>query len=214
MKYINLAFDDNHVQDWGKLIPFLDKHNIMATFYLAFCDTYTKEDWDIINKLIERHHIIGSHGLNHLRAGVCDLTQSERENLRKPVHQLNWIWFLKNEIEENNELIYKNTGWVVKHYSYPMGNRTDNSDKILLGYFNSIKRGGGGVYLAGKFPRVFGSLAFDKRASQPECGHEKTAINIKDGEVFCCYMHRPIYSRLEFLVSLGYKFITIEDLCQ
>ena len=211
MKYIYLSVDDNHITEWYNLNLYLMDNNVALTFFLSHINNYSIKDWYKVKRL-SIIHTIGNHGVNHLRAGVCDLSLEKRKELKKPVHTLLWDEFIKSEIIEGNKSIAEKTGYTPKHYSYPMGNRTENSDIELLKYFKTLKKGGGGVYNINDFPFVYGALDFGKRADQAFCGHEKKSLKIKDGQVFCCYMHKPIKHRLDWLINLNYKFVTIEDI--
>ena len=213
MKYIFLSIDDNHISEWYQYIDFFSDNNMKVTFFLSHLNGFTKETWEHISEFKEQGHCMGFHGVNHLRAGVCDLPLDDRKKLRKKVHQHNWFGFMAKEIIAGIEILFDN-GITPEHYSYPCGNRTDKTDIRLLKIFKSLKKGGGGKYPFDKFPRVYGALNYGKKPNQYFSGHERILRNLKDGEVATLYMHEPVKHRISELIKYKYKFVTVEELVE
>ena len=210
-KHIYLSIDDNHVGKWYQYINFFKDNNVKVTFFLSHLNGFTEENWNQILELKENGHSIQFHGLNHLRAGVCDVSLEDRKQLKKVVHEYNWLGFYEEEIKAGWDILRSN-GIVAEHYSYPMGNRTDETDVRLLKIFKSLKRGGCGKYAFDNFPKVYGSVNYGKRPTQYFSGHERILKGLKDGEVATLFMHEPVQHRLNELVKYGYQFVTIEEL--
>ena len=211
MKYIYLSIDDNHIIKWYDYIDFFNKHKMKVTFFLSHLKDYSESAWEIIKLFKSQGHCIGFHGVNHLRAGVCDMPLEDRKKLKKKVHQYNWYLFMEKEIFAGEAIMAKYKIYP-EHYSYPCGNRTDKTDERLLRVFKSLKKGGGGKYPFDNFPKVYGALNYGKKPDEYFSGHERILKNLKDGEVATLYMHEPVKHRINELIKYGYEFITIEDL--
>lgn len=215
-KIILLGFDDEHILEWSQAADLMKHYGIKATFYISGVLGLSPLKWKILKRLREAGHEIAFHGVNHLRAGVvCDPEKPEIYK-KKNVHSIrNWDEFLAKEITPGL-IKFREMGFVINHYSYPMGNRNDESDRVLLKYFKTLRRGGCGLYSLASFPRVYGALNHGRRPGQPWSGHEGLLSRARAGEVVSLFMHEPVMHRIEWLGKTGrrngFTFRTIENI--
>jgi len=211
---IILAFDDCFISEWYECLPFFARHNMRVTFYLAYLSTIDSEQWKKLQAISEAGHVIGFHGLNHMRAG--EVSKPPNDPTRK--HQItSWEEFLDVDIRPGIELLSEHfDGWY-KHYAYPYGNRSDESDKVLLRYFHTLRTGGRNLYPVHEVPRVYATFDFGKKPDEQLCGHEGLVkVAGEQEKIVAFHMHRPVIHRLEFLAAeathYGLTFYTANDI--
>jgi len=220
---IILSFDDTSILQWHSLLPLFKKFNLYATFYISEMESLDAEQWNCLFELQETGHVIGHHGFRHRRAGEVDVFRDPKnkrkmERLRdEPVFKT-WDEFFETDIDPGIEL-FKKHGLRCYHYSYPFGNRTEKSDKMLLTRFKTLRRGGRGLYTPNKVPRIYSAYNFGKHPNRTTCGHEKLLNMAGDQKkVVCFYMHEPVMSRLEYIVRIAQKyhfeFYTADDIVE
>ena len=209
---IVLSFDDCFIDQWYEYRMFFRKHEVKATFYLAYINSITTDQWKKMLNLMLDGHEIGFHGVEHLRAG--EVSKSLDDPTRK--HDIaSFNVFVNREIIPGLVIVANMIGRAPKHYSYPYGNRSDESDKILGTIFTTLRRGGRGVY-EGRLEKIFAASNYGKREKQVLSGHEPLIeLAASKKKLVSLYMHAPIQHRLEYLVErvekLKLKFYTVEE---
>jgi peptidoglycan/xylan/chitin deacetylase (PgdA/CDA1 family) len=175
-----LSFDDLWVDEWYATFA---ESRIKVTFYPATIGNLAEDGWKKLKALEDAGHTIGFHGLNHLRAGV-EVTARGPER------------FLADEIMPGLRLFEEHGMRWPLHYSYPYGNRTAQSDDVLLDIFRTLRGVGGDrtyspVHL--KRMRIFlaNSMKNDHRALLERTILEKGAAFV--------YLHQPAPDRLRVI---------------
>jgi peptidoglycan/xylan/chitin deacetylase (PgdA/CDA1 family) len=129
VKQISFTFDDVPNSAFLNAQPILDQHELKATFYLAlsFLDLddqnenlYSKDD---ITKCFSNGHELGCHTYSHIH-----FYQNSNSN------------FVERNIQTNqeklNELGIQET---FQNFSYPYGEQTKKSKKVVSGKFNTAR---------------------------------------------------------------------------
>lgn len=188
-----LCFDDCHIDEWYHSIGYFDHHNMKVTFYLSDIAgiRLINHGWEKVHELEVHGHTIGYHGMNHLRAGNMIAEEGcEVFMAREIIVGLN---ILKDEGFED-----------IRHYCYPYGNRTEESDKCLLTVFDTLRQGGRKMYTLGeiKEARLIQSAHYQKKLGIKNL-HEGVLRQLIERKCFkALYMHNIIQHRLDFLTSL------------
>jgi len=197
-----LSFDDCHIQDWYNFLPFFQKHEIKATFYISNIKDLNVDDWAKIQKIQDDNHCIGLHGYSHIRAGL-------------EVGKLGCKRYLEKEITPALALLSKHGITNVKHFSYPWGNRTPESDACLLKYFKTLRIGGIKNYRIGEVQKIkiINSTYIGMKNENGFRWRQKFILHtIVNKKVAFCYMHKPIESRLEWLVNQNINIYSMSEL--
>jgi len=210
-----LSFDDGaNIDAWHSALPVLKEERIFAMFYVSDIPNIHTEQWDKLREIADAGHVIGHHGYKHRRAGEVfkRLDDPDRRDEERFTDFSKWFAL---EIEAASDVLAAH-GFVAEHYSYPYGNRCEESDVALLRHFKTLRMGGRGVYLPSAVPRVYGALDFGKHPESEHCGHEPLlAQALCAGAVVSFYMHAPIESRLRSMAktarSYDAPFLTRED---
>ena len=120
-----LTFDDDYVDDWNKANNILAKYNWKATFFVTHFDKLKPQEIQELKNLQNKGNEIAAHGLNHQHTVLF-------------VKENGTDAFVKQEINPMLTLM-KNDGFNVTNFSYPYGNRTEETDKLLFQHFNFLR---------------------------------------------------------------------------
>lgn len=210
-----LSFDDQHIREWHTCLPLFAKHKAHVTFYVSPMYPKPMEDgeWELLREIKEAGHTIGFHGLRHLRAGNM-------------VHDDGCKAYADAEILPGLKLMKKNGIGDIHHFSYPYGNRTEDSDRCLLQMFDTLRMGGFNPYLPKELreARLIRSMSFGARAERK---FRNFRNGIRQNKVVCTYMHKPVgkitpsmsfpmeywlESIMDFGTRAGAKFYGMEEL--
>lgn len=130
-----LSFDDWHYREWHGLLNILEYNKAKVTFYVAFNSGDEKigvtthipkaDEWDMLRNLRDEGHTIGYHSYRHKGA------KTTLEKLG--IHE-----YLKNDMVPGLWLL-RDYGFIIKHFAYPHGSRSDKTDEILNEYFVTLR---------------------------------------------------------------------------
>lgn len=129
---IAITFDDRHVSDWSMADSRLNDYNWKATFYIPYFDKLTVEEIQQLHELNNAGHEIAGHGLNHLNAVAYISSEGSNEYLNAEI--LPMINLMENE------------GFSTISFAYPFGLGNQETDSILLNYFDIIRGTDRGIY--------------------------------------------------------------------
>ena len=207
-----LSFDDSWVDAWHDWMPYFEEHGVRATFYISNMEELTDTHWGKLKHMHFLGHTIGHHGFRHLRPGAVG-----KVHPKCPIESAmkDFAEFIEIDIKPGAEAMHQHDIPCL-HYSYPYGNRHEESDTQLLGLFKTLRIGGRGIYEPGKVPRIHSAYNFGKRSDKRFCGHEALLyVAAKDRSHVCFYMHDPVEHRIKWLVehakATDMKFATIEE---
>lgn len=135
---VSLTFDDGLRCQLEHGVPVLDKHGLPATFFLVantdpiHTDGYRHPDWkkttwsksdiQLLKRMVQRGHEIGSHSVSHRRP---ELTKDP-----------------KGEAEKSKEWIEHRIGAEINSYCYPFSYVTQRIKKAVIGAGYQQARGG------------------------------------------------------------------------
>lgn len=192
-----LTFDDNFLSLWASVLPRLQDADIEATFYLSNIGGFSLNDWNNLGRIIRAGHTIGYHGFNHLR--VTD-----------GIRDMGWIKYQHDEIFQGLELIKKNMGIkAIRHYSYPWGTGTIETDRSFLTIFDTLRYGGREFFSNDdllKKKTIFHAANFGKNPKAEECGNEDIVhYTVSHNFATVLLMHKPIPHRLDWLELMKKK---------
>jgi peptidoglycan/xylan/chitin deacetylase (PgdA/CDA1 family) len=137
---IFLSFDDWWEREWVKYLPILANNNVKATFYpcirknlgMPILDSEEKiKDairpvfWPSLKEIQAQGHTIGFHSVNHLKLSF----------LIKSIGPQN---LMKTEIHPGLKIFSEN-GFKPKHFAYPFGNYSPETNDALLKYFLTVR---------------------------------------------------------------------------
>jgi len=212
-----LSFDDGeNIGLWCNAVSLFDDLQIKATFYVSCMNSLTEMQWAMLRNLQRRGHVIGHHGVNHRRAG--EVTKERDPNNKRlknePIFKT-WQQFLAADIDPGLKAMAVH-GLSCKHYSYPYGNCNEESHKVLLQKFKTLRRGGRGQYPISSFPSVYSAFDFSRLNQQGELRHlALLEQSLKKGSLVAFYMHKPLENVLRVMADVVQKynsrFYTIED---
>ena len=129
--YIALSFDDGFYENYSHIAKVLDEISIGACFfinagvigasneyllkYIKRVDVANRDflTWEVLKKMSDNGHTIGSHSLDHFR--LYDLNEDD----------------IERQIHENKLIIERKLGIKVNSFAWPYGNLSDISDKAL-----------------------------------------------------------------------------------
>jgi len=129
---IVITFDDDNVSEWFLADAQLSDYKWKATFCVSYFDRLTVEEIQQLHELTNAGHEIAGHSLNHLNAVAYISSEGGDE-------------YLNAEIIPMIELM-GNEGFDIKSFAYPFGLRNQESDSILLNYFDIIRGVDRGFY--------------------------------------------------------------------
>lgn len=172
-----LSFDDNWTDSWKIIFH----PEIRVTFFPTDLETLTIGQWKMLRDLGASGHEIGFHGLRHERAGVVFSNKLG-------------VSYIADTIRGMKILVDHGIARP-RHFAYPWGNRTPESDAALLKIFDTLRIGGVRIYsgkdLARK--RIFAAANW----ARPHESLVEKAIADK-GAIFL-YLHRAQSQRLQSL---------------
>lgn len=189
-KEISLTFDDGPDKKYTILVlKILKKYNVKATFFMTGkrIKKYSK-----ILKIIDKEgHLIGNHTVNHLKE-----------------HSFSISKYYRDEIEEFNNILYKNIGYRSAIFRPPYGIISNKEIdyygkkgfKIIMWSIDSMD-------WHPKFKNV-------KNISNQIMGniHSGAIIIMHDACNQNCVNVRVLDDMIPKLKKLGYKFVTVETL--
>lgn len=189
-----LSFDDIYIDEWHE--KFIDSP-IKATFNPTHLETITPEGWAKLRALQAAGHAIGCHGLRHLRPGAG-------------IGTTDGYGFLSSEIYPALDLYEKNGLRRPTHYVCPNGNHTDDSDRVLLNVFKTVRIGGSQVYSERDLQTVRVLKAANWRHQHSNLIQEAIGRN----GAALVYLHLPMADRLAALYrfSPAVNFYTLDEL--
>jgi len=121
-KVLYLTFDEGTLETYlNEIVDVLNKNNVKATFFL--CETYIKNNGDLLKSMVEKGHSIGNHTAHH----------KSMPSLATPK---TFDKYLK-ELEDNEKTFKSGTGYDMdKIYREPRGEYSLRSLSIVkdLGY--------------------------------------------------------------------------------
>jgi peptidoglycan-N-acetylglucosamine deacetylase len=120
-----LTFDDDYVDEWFNVNIKLAPYDWKGTFYVTHFDKLTQNQIHELKYLQEKGSEIAAHGLNHVKT-VDYIKQNGADK------------FISDEITPMIDLMKKN-GFNPTDFSYPYGNRDNESDQLLLTKFQTIR---------------------------------------------------------------------------
>ena len=123
-----LSFDDCHIAEWHETLPLFERYDARVTFYVSYVRDIDDTGWRLLGELREAEHTVAFHGLNHMRAGEIVEKESCEAYLARDIHTGLKI------MEEHG---FDN----IRHFSYPYGNRTEESDRCLWKIFDTLRMG-------------------------------------------------------------------------
>jgi peptidoglycan/xylan/chitin deacetylase (PgdA/CDA1 family) len=139
-KHLVITFDDGFTDFFQNALSVLNMYDFKATIFIVAQEAggssswrteglkRTLMDWDMLKRIVDEGHTIGSHGAHHL-----DLTKLSDIDL-------------DNEIAASKGIIHEKLGIDVEYFSYPWGMCTDRE-------MNSVKKAGykGAVTVGGRW---------------------------------------------------------------
>ncbi len=115
---VAISFDDHFIEEWHQLLPLFEKHKARATFFLTCPDTFSSRETTWLRQLEAQGHEIGFHGTIH--AGARQLVKSSGVS-----------GYLNAEITPGLRFL-KRAGFSPTTYAHPGGNRSRQTDSVLL----------------------------------------------------------------------------------
>jgi len=188
-----LCFDDQYIDEWYKWLDFFDSNKMKATFYIANLGSISPSQWEKTREIRNRGHTIGCHGFRHARAGAT-------------IKRIGCEQFCEEEIFQSLRKFSEEAIGGIRHYCYPWGGRTEESDKCLLEIFDTLRIGRCKVYTKSEMlkARLIGSGDYGKQAESKYSGHEGRLNEIiRDKSFVNFHMHEPVKHRIEYLASFG-----------
>lgn len=173
-----LGLDDVAIDAWYS--TFIES-NVKATFNPTNLASLKDPEWEKLRNLEAAGHTIGFHGVNHVRAGV-EISKHGAGH------------FLATEIMPGIKMFEEQGLKRPLHYTYPRGNRTIQSDSVLLGIFRTLRAGGIKIYAK---TELQGKL-FAAANWRLNHGNLIRGAIAKNGAVFV-YLHTPMPDRLASL---------------
>jgi peptidoglycan/xylan/chitin deacetylase (PgdA/CDA1 family) len=129
---IAITFDDRHITEWTLADSLLTDYQWKATFYVPYFDRLTEIEIQHLHELNTAGHEIAGHGLNHENA-VAFISS---EGVDKYLHA---------EILPMIELM-ENEGFSIESFAYPFGLRNQDTDHVLLQYFDIVRGVNRGIF--------------------------------------------------------------------
>lgn len=124
---VALTFDDVYVDDWFATRDLLDSYGATATFFVTRFDRLSEDQLEKLRVLEEGGHEIASHGFRHL--GVERDFESDKAEADR---------YLAEEVLPSIREM-KNDGFRPESFAYPLGERTEDFDQLLLSQFGYLR---------------------------------------------------------------------------
>ena len=121
------TFDDYHGENWVKAAPLFKKYGAHVTFFVV--GEITEKKAEAMKTLQKAGHTIGLHSLHHSRAVSF-------------IHAKGKNRYIDEEIKPQLDTC-RNYGIGIHSFAYPFSQRNDDSDQLLLQYFDHIRGGRG-----------------------------------------------------------------------
>lgn len=130
-----LSFDDWHYKEWHETLPLFIEYNIKATFYIAFnsgveghgITSHMPDDgeWRMLHKIDDAGHMIGYHTWQHKAAKWFLIKYGKEKYMKKEIY--------------SGLTLFNQHGFDIKHFSYPHGSYTKESNELLFNVFNTLR---------------------------------------------------------------------------
>ncbi|MTI19527.1 hypothetical protein E1176_00690, partial [Fulvivirga sp. RKSG066] len=122
---ICISFDDQYVKEWYSLTPLLKKNKAKVTFFVTKFDSLDYKEIELLRKLENEGHEIGSHGNMHVISG-------------KYIKQYSWQDYIDNEIIAN-KIAMKAKGFEPVSFAYPYGAKYYLTDYFISNHHGAIR---------------------------------------------------------------------------
>lgn len=117
-KYVLITFDDGWLSNYSRIFEFMKEKNIKYNIYLAVSEISNNPEyltWDQIREMHDSGLVgFGAHTYSHV--SMKDIEQIDTQK----------------EVEEANDIIFKEIGFYPVDFCYPYGQFTEKSNKFLL----------------------------------------------------------------------------------
>jgi peptidoglycan/xylan/chitin deacetylase (PgdA/CDA1 family) len=173
---IALTFDDSYYDEWIEMLPILNKYNAKVTFLIS--PNYPVNDKNSKEKILKLYNAgneIGLHTMNHPHLSTY---------LKN--HSINAYY--KNEILPGIRFL-NSIGIKPGSFSYPYGQFSDKSNKLLSEYFNKI-RGMYGPANIKKPGKVIGASVI--RSTRLKEYKDEILFAKTDSSIWVLAEHRPV----------------------
>ena len=120
-----LSFDDRNFDAWERCLPLFAKYGAHATFFV--CGEIDGRAETCMKRLAAAGHSVGLHGRRHRRVTQLLAELGEEGYLREDL--------------QPQLAVCRARGIPVRSFAYPMSARTDETDSILLRYFDRLRTG-------------------------------------------------------------------------
>jgi len=115
---VALSFDDAYIDHWLSGNELYARYGARLTFFIAYADGITSEQWASLHELARLGHVIEAHSRKHLRAPAY-------------VEEHGLAAYVSDEAEPSIAAL-RAQGFDVTTYAYPYGSRTNELDRELL----------------------------------------------------------------------------------
>lgn len=189
-KYIALTFDDGPVlNNTERLLEILKEKKVKATFFVL--GTNVEKYPEIIKKISDAGHEIGSHGYDHTVLTKKSVTTEE----------------IKNQMDRTNSLISAITGSQPTSFRPPQG------------YFNSTVQNFAKERNMAIIHWSYQSCPEDWKNKDPEKIAQFVIENAKNGHIVLLhdlhsYTVDAISAMLDGLTAKGFEFVTVRELIE
>ena len=117
-KYVLITFDDGWVSNYSKIFEFMKERNIKYNIFLevgAISKNPEYLTWDQVREMHDSGVVgFGAHTYSHVSMKDIETIDTQKE------------------VEEANNIIFKETGFYPVDFCYPYGQFTEKSNKFLL----------------------------------------------------------------------------------
>jgi hypothetical protein len=206
-QYINpgivLTFDDNSVANWHKLLPFFEKYNARATFFITKPYALNVAQQQMLVELYKAGNEIASHGFHHYNAvnflDTSNLDQYIKQEILPSIHWFDSVLHIQ-----------------VQTFAYPYGARNQQLDAKLLEYFSLIRGTSYQIFSSlNKITRlthtglVFG-VGIDKSYGHSLSSVQQALLSChEDSCIQVFYSHTPVDSVLK---NYQISYITLDSM--
>lgn len=131
---IALTFDDDYIDNWYNYLPLLDSLGVKATFYISGYHKLTEAKKKKLYIIQASGNEIAYHTTNHI-------------DIPKYIDEYGTDMLMAHEIYPDL-ILMRNDGFNPQVFAYPYGAHNEESDKLLLGLFKSVRYLNGSPNLA------------------------------------------------------------------